>query len=132
MCRVVIGLLTLVFTVAITAAGDDPPAKPDPVPRLKKKARPPAAQEEPKQKEHKTLPEDEPKKELKPLGEGDPRKADAAQAQAQAEERTKELLTRIGKNMQSSEDRLGKQDPGEGTRQIQGDILKDIDELLKQ
>src|SRR4051794_14482014 len=102
---VAIGLFTLAVAVAITAAGDDAPAKSEPTPRLKKKVRPPAAKEEPK-KELKPLPEDEPpKKELKPLPEGDP-KVDPAQAKE--EERVKELLARIGKNMQSSEDRLGK------------------------
>jgi hypothetical protein len=118
MRHTLIGLLTLVFTAALTAAGDDLPQKPEPVPRLKKKARPPAAADEPR----------EPKKELKPLPEGE---AKLDPAQAKADERVKELLARIGKNMQASEDRLGQHDPGDGTQQIQGDILKDIDELLK-
>jgi len=34
--------------------------------------------------------------------------------------------------MQASEDRLGQKDPGDGTREIQKDILKDLDELIKQ
>ena len=44
----------------------------------------------------------------------------------------KEIVARLHKNMQSSEERLAQKDPGDGTREIQKDILKDLDELIKQ
>lgn len=44
----------------------------------------------------------------------------------------KEIVSRIAKNMRSSETRLAKIDAGEGTRQIQQDILKDLDSLIRR
>jgi hypothetical protein len=41
-------------------------------------------------------------------------------------------MARVGKNMQVSEQRLAKKDSGEGTQQIQRDILSDLDALLEQ
>jgi hypothetical protein len=43
-----------------------------------------------------------------------------------------EVLNRIGKNMRTSEDRLANRELTDGTRQVQEDILKDIDLLLDQ
>jgi hypothetical protein len=47
-------------------------------------------------------------------------------------ERIKKIIERLNKNMYSSEERLGKKDPGEDTRKIQDDIIRDLDELIKQ
>src|SRR5262249_26414586 len=47
-------------------------------------------------------------------------------------ERIKEITARLHKNLEASEDRLGKKDPGAATREIQEQILKDLDTLLKQ
>jgi len=44
----------------------------------------------------------------------------------------KELIERIHKNMDSSQERLGKQDPGADTRKIQKNIVKDLDDLIDQ
>jgi hypothetical protein len=127
-------LLTLAVALAapllVALAGDpgDPPV------RLKKKERkdpaPPAA----KQKKDKEKQEDlDLEKELKKLeGAKDKVKEGSDEARKKAEEELKELVTRLHKNMQASEDRLGQKDPGDATREIQKDILKDLDELIKQ
>jgi hypothetical protein len=47
-------------------------------------------------------------------------------------ERIKEIMDRLHKNLEASEDRLGKKDPGATTREIQEQIIKDLDALLKQ
>jgi hypothetical protein len=52
--------------------------------------------------------------------------------EAAQDERTKELLARVARNMESSEDRLKNRDPGEKTRAIQDQILKDLDDLIKK
>jgi hypothetical protein len=48
------------------------------------------------------------------------------------EDKTKDLLARVAKNMEAAEDRLKNQDPGDQTQKIQDDIVKDLTELLKQ
>src|SRR5207253_10395404 len=58
-------------------------------------------------------------------------KKEAAPAEPTGEDASK-IIERLNKNMESSEDRLNKKDPGEDTRKIQGDIIKDLDELIKQ
>src|SRR5204863_6549162 len=63
------------------------------------------------------------------------KKADAdkgAQDEVKEAEKTKEILARLAKNMQASEELLGKKDPGDVTRQIQRDIVKDLDELIEK
>jgi hypothetical protein len=49
---------------------------------------------------------------------------------AQPEESPEEIMARISRNMRSCEDNLAKNDVGEGTRQLQRDIIKDIDALI--
>jgi hypothetical protein len=51
---------------------------------------------------------------------------------APAEDKSKELLERVAKNLEAAEDRLKQRDPGDKTRDIQADIVKDLDELIKQ
>jgi hypothetical protein len=48
------------------------------------------------------------------------------------DEPTKELLARVAKNMGTSEERLRKEDPGQQTRTVQDQIVKDLDELIKK
>jgi len=63
------------------------------------------------------------------------KKADAdkgAQDEVKEADKTKEILARLAKNMQASEELLGKKDPGDVTRQIQRDIVKDLDALIEQ
>lgn len=86
--------------------------------RLKKKAKAPA-------------PEITPEK--KPTDKPEPRKDDKDEpAPEKADQDAKETLERINRNMRTSEDRLARKDPGEGTRSIQRDILKDLDALIEQ
>lgn len=49
-----------------------------------------------------------------------------------AEDKTAELIARIHKNMESSRERLDQKDPGNNTRQLQRDIVQDLDELIEQ
>jgi hypothetical protein len=95
--------LTSALAAVAVSAGDPPKGKPDKEPGVKKDA-----------------PELEKDKDKKG-GEKD----DEAK-------KAKELVTRIAKGMQQSEKRLGEKDPRETTQQIQRDVVKDIDELIKQ
>jgi hypothetical protein len=58
--------------------------------------------------------------------------ADRRPGESALDERTKELLARVARNMESSEDRLKNRDPGEKTRAIQEQIIHDLDELIKK
>jgi hypothetical protein len=119
-----LGLLTFGLVVALLNAADEPAAdKPEPPVRLKKKDRaaPPAVKEPAPEKA-------EPGVRLKKKEKGDAVK-DPEQG---PDEQTKELLARVAKNMETSEDRLKKQDPSEKTRKIQDQIVKDLDELIKK
>ncbi len=72
---------------------------------------------------------DQPKPTLK---KKDKAGANGGGGEAGLDERTKELLARVARNMESSEDRLKKRDPGEKTRAIQDQIVHDLDELIKK
>jgi uncharacterized protein (TIGR03067 family) len=48
------------------------------------------------------------------------------------DDKTQELIERVKKNMAESEGRLDKKDPYDDTRQIQRDIIKDLDELIEK
>jgi hypothetical protein len=58
--------------------------------------------------------------------------ADPRAGEPAVDERTKDLLARVARNMESSEDRLKNRDPGEKTRAIQDQIVHDLDELIKK
>lgn len=104
--------LTSALMVAMLAAQDEPPrAKKDD--GVEKKADPKKDRDDPP-----VIKELE-KKERTPAGDNDP-------------ERVKKIIERLNKNMDSSEERLNKKDPGDDTRKIQHDIIKDLDELIKQ
>jgi len=107
-------MLLIVVMTGLRAAADDPkPADPEP-PRLKKKVKPDAE----KKKDEKPPPRIEEKKDTEP--------------QPDPAEEAKEILARIGKNLQTTEKRLADRDPGDGTRQTQRDIVKDLDALIEQ
>jgi hypothetical protein len=106
-------VLLTVFLVWPGAARSQPsPAEP-PV-RLKKKETPKPV--EPSEKKTEPVRPKEPKDEPAP-----PDARDAA-----------EILLRVSQNMHLAEERLGRRDPGENTRQIQRDVLKDLDSLIEQ
>jgi hypothetical protein len=108
------------------SAGDDPPI------RLKKKNRAPLPVPGKDDLDRKPIPEDQPpideqrKDEKLRRGDGDADKPEASEEDAKA------VLERIGKNMRLSEDRLDRKELGDGLKAVQGDILKDIDALLRQ
>jgi hypothetical protein len=121
-------LLTVAFVLAGFVLADDPP------PRLKKKARPvedaPAKKEEPdakdKDKEQKK-PAEPPRLPDKPKVDDDP---DMPPPEEEIDEQ--EVLNRVAKNMRASEDRLGNKELGEDTQQVQRDIVKDLEDLIRQ
>jgi hypothetical protein len=61
----------------------------------------------------------------------DPEKKEPA-APAPSGEKPEEIIKRLNENFEKSEDRLGKKDPREETQKIQDQIVKDLDELIKQ
>jgi hypothetical protein len=102
-------------------AADDPkPDQPEPPIRLKKRDKPKV---EPPPDKKPEPPKDEAKKK--------DAKGEEPEAPEQAED-PKVVLERVAKNMKDAADRLAKTDAGDGTRQVQRDIIKDLDELLKQ
>jgi hypothetical protein len=123
--RVIVGLLGVTFLLAGLAiaqeqGGDEPPV------RLKKKVRPDEGE---KVKEEQPKPAEPPKEEgpkAKPK-EGDP----PAQPD-QPEEDESEVLNRVSKNMRTSEDHLANRELTDATRQVQEDILKDLDALINK
>jgi hypothetical protein len=120
------------FCVFALRAGDPPADRPDEPVRLKKKKKddqPPPA-EEPKA--------EEPRKPDKPRGPvpwddepGKPSKPGKPDAEAQPEMDEQEVLQRILKNSRTSEERLANKEVNDGTKQIQRDILSDLDKLIE-
>jgi hypothetical protein len=111
------------FLLNFVLADDDPP-------RLKKKVKPgdenAPKKEEPKVKD-KEKPKEPPRLPEKPkVGDDD----DMPPPEPEIDEQ--EVLNRVAKDMRASEDRLGKKDLSEGTRQVQRDIVKGLDDLIKQ
>jgi hypothetical protein len=117
------GLFALTLAVAAVAYQQDEPERL--LPGKKKdapQAKPDVKKEAPAKKPDE--PESPRLKEKLPKG-GPP-------AGKRAEDKEQELLARVAKNMEASDTRLKKEDPGEDTRKIQDDILKDLDELIKK
>lgn len=123
MIRIFILLIFLGFHASIgpTAADDPKTGQPELPIRLKKRTKP---NEDP-EKDKKLQP---PKKE----DAGKEEKEGDEQAPAEPEQDPKEIIGRISKNMDSSKDRLSQRDPGDGTQQIQRDIVKDLNALIEQ
>jgi hypothetical protein len=110
----------------ILAQGADAPRsgdQPEPPVRLKKKAKP--AEDSDKNKMKKPDPS---KKEMKPKEE----EKEDEPAPAEPEQDPKEIIGRISKNMENSKERLAQKDPGDGTQQVQRDIVADLDKLINQ
>jgi len=116
-----LALLFLALILPVLPAADDPsPDQPEPPLRLKKKEKPAPAEDK------------KPDKKLEPSRKEGKAKEDNDPDPKDLEQEAKETLARISKNMRASEDRLARKDPGEGTRQIQRDIVKDLDSLIEQ
>src|SRR5262249_46528824 len=120
--RLVPGVFAGAFvSAALVFAADPAKDGPDDPPRLQKKRKPP--QDNPAAKPD--MPKDDPDK-LKKDGElQDQSEPDAADSDEQ------EILNRIDKNLKSAQDRLANKDVGDGTRQMQRDVLKDLDALIE-
>ena len=135
--RLGIGLLALALAFFGRVVADDPAAdQPEPPVRLKKKARPrpaePAKEKAEPAKEKAQPSEPAPEKKPQPPPEEPGEEGDKELEGKDPGEEAKEALARASKNMRVSEERLARKDPGQGTRQIQQDILKDLDALIKQ
>jgi len=134
--RIVVGVLSVAFLLAGLAIAQDPPGGDDPPVRLKKKNRPdvaePAKEDQPKPADP---PKEEPKeKDPKPKDPKakDPKEGDEPAQPDEPEMDQAEVLNRVGKNMRTSEDRLDHRELTDATRQVQEDILKDLDSLINQ
>jgi hypothetical protein len=103
--------------------GDEEP------PRLMKKVKP-GADREPKPNRGNippTLPDEDKKSAPDDKGMGD-----AEPMADESGEDEQEVLNRVAENMRRSENDLANKELGEGTRQVQRDILKDLDALIEQ
>jgi len=112
--------LATVLAVALSgfclAANDEKPDADDPPPVLKKK---------------KPKPEDPGDKDKKPEPKKlDPKDVDPKDEPKDPEVDPKAVLERINKNIRESEERLRTRDTGDGTRQVQKDIVKDLESLI--
>ncbi len=126
------GILVLTLLVCGLTAADDPvPDQPEPPVRLKKKERPPA-DPAPDRKPDAPADKPEPTKKAAPARQPDVTKDEVDPEAQDLEEKIRELMNRVSKNMGVSEKRLDKKDPGEQTQLVQRDITRDLDELIEQ
>lgn len=120
--RIFMGLVAVAVAACSFAqdTGDEPPL------RLKRKGTPAAAskdrpgQADPAQEKKPDRPAAEPR--------DDPVDPDTAVPERDEQE----LLGRIDRNMRTSEDRLANRELTDATRQVQEDILKDLDALINK
>lgn len=107
-----ITILTMASAVALLAAQGTPrPAKKDDAPAAKGDAKADPAKADP--------------------AKADPAKKDDLPA-APSGEKPEEIIKRLNENFEKSEDKLAKADPREETQKVQDQIVKDLDELIKQ
>jgi hypothetical protein len=119
------GLFVLLLTFGGLAVADDPIFDPNEPPvRLKKKKKADAD----KATDNKPEP---PKKDGAAKKDAEPDKPKPKKLIDPEEERQR-LVERVLKNMKEVEERLAKNNPGLGTREVQRDILKDLDALIEQ
>lgn len=127
-CLALLLTVSVVF-VGLTFAGGEPPADPGDAPlRLKKK---------PKSDDNKTEPPKTTEKKLddknSPEKKADDKKEETTDeaAPTEPEQDEKEVMERIARNLHSVENRFANKELNEGTRQLQDDILKDIESLIR-
>jgi hypothetical protein len=119
----------LFVTAGLVVAADPMPsdAGSDEAPlRLKKKNKPPLPVPGKDDLDKKPVSEDQP-----PIDEGRDAKDEAGGERPVGEGDFQDVFERIGKNMRLAEDRLDNKELGDGLRAIQGDIVKDLDALIK-
>jgi hypothetical protein len=125
-CLLAVALCGLSLVADEPKGGDDPPLlkkkkKDDEKPAPKKDAEP-KEKVEPREKVKPKDDEPEPREKVRPR--------DDVPADPDAD--PKAVLERISKNIRESEDRLRKKDTGDGTQQVQRDIVKDMDSLIQR
>ncbi|HEV2946199.1 MAG TPA: hypothetical protein VGX70_02415 [Gemmataceae bacterium] len=114
-------LVSLFWFMPLAAADDDPkPGQSEPPVRLKKKSKP--GEDLDKDKKPQSPKKEQAGKEDK---EGD-------EPAVEPEQDPKEIIGRISKNIDSTKARLAQKDTGDGTQQLQRDIVKDLDALIEQ
>jgi hypothetical protein len=122
-------LAALVTLCGLSAVADEPPTDPGDAPlRLKKKPK----VEDKKPESVKPAPKNA--DETKPDAKTRERKPDEAKDEpvpSEPEKDEKEVMERLTRNLRTVDERLGKGDPGDATRQLQEDILKDIESLIR-
>ena len=132
-------LVLVIVAVGVTGwvMAQPPSAEPpEPPVRLKKKKKtPPAGAEQPGPEKPPARPEDpkEPDRPTKPKREDEhlDNKDDLKLPEGEMIDE-EEILQRVAKNARVSEERLASREVGEGTRQVQDDIVKDIDKLIER
>ena len=120
-------LLAVGVVFASLSFAQDPPAQPDDPPvRLKKKNKPDAE----KPDTEKPTPAKPPMKDDKKTP---PKKEDGKEEPepAQPQEDEAEVLNRVAKNVRMAEEKIANKELGDNTRQLQEDILKDLDSLIQ-
>jgi hypothetical protein len=135
--RILAGLLVLTFAAVALVAQDRPAAGQDEPPvRLKKKDRPKAEPQEPARPKEEAKPDKEPTKppvgpDKKPKEEERLKKGDEPPDMPEEPEvDEEEVLNRALKNSRTAEERLANKEADERTRQVQRDVLKDLDSLI--
>ena len=127
--HLVVGLLAACVAVGGWAVAQDA-AKDEPPLRLKKRTRP--AEEVPKE-EAPQPPAPRPEKPKDDAKEpAKPEEMPGAPGAAAPEMDEQEVLNRVERNMRTAEDRLANRELSDGTRQVQEDIVKDLDLLIQQ
>lgn len=125
-----IGLLALSLVALGSLAAQQPADKDEPPPVLlkKKKAddKKPADKSDDKKLDEKKS--DDKKPATKPGEKGEPKDEPEG---GDPEAKAKELLARIAKDIESAKDRLKEKDTGDGTQQVQRDIVKGLDDLME-
>jgi hypothetical protein len=121
-------MLPIVLAFATMIAPIDPPDKPpsEPPVRLKKKSKTEAPKAE-------TKPESKSEKRSETLPKSETQKpdTDTDTETLNAEQKLKETMDRLTRNLRQADERLGKDDPGKETQQVMSDIVKDLDELIE-
>lgn len=127
-----IAALSVMLTLGNVVFADEPsPDGKEPPVRLKKKNKLSSeARERPRPDDGPLKPKEE-KEKPDPLKLRDP-KEEPEPAADEPEVDQQEMLNRIAKNMRSAENRLANQELGDDTKQVQRDILDDLDRLIDQ
>lgn len=124
--RLIAVALTAGLVLSVRAAFD-PPAEPEEPPvKLRKKPKEPVNPDKPPEKPER--PPEKPKLD----DDLDPREQGKEMQPNNVEPEPDEILQRIARNTRKSEEKLAEKDVSDPTRQIQDEILKDIDKLIEQ